>query len=374
MARSRCGILLGILLVGAVPLLADDDEGGWRYDGNLKFESADERFELDVINRVQARFTADDPDIGESGQSFDVERYRIMFAGKAFKHWEFLLQSDLATGSLSDDETDSELLLDAYVKFAKKRLAQLWIGQGKVGFGRQFLIDSGWLQFVERSIATERFAHGRDVGVALVGENESRTYAYSVGLYNGNGINQEADENKDYLAAARLVVTPLGAFEMVESDPDWTERPEPRLAVGVALMTNNMGEGSFEEERINSGALEFAFRVRGFSLAGEFFTESRDALTGLPGDEVDADGWYAQTGYVFPVSELGMFEVAGRYSEILRDVADADETEAGIALGYYFRGHRGKIQIDYRALDFEGIPFGDNIDTHEGRIQFQMIF
>jgi phosphate-selective porin OprO/OprP len=374
MTSSRCGVLLGILLVGALPLLADGDEGGWGYDGNLAFRSADGRFELDIINRVQARFTADDPDIGESGQSFDLERYRLTFAGKAFEHWEFLLQSDLATGSLSDDETNSELLLDACVKFAKRRLAQLWIGQGKVAFGRQALIDSGRLQFVDRSIATERFAHGRDVGVALVGENENRTYAYSVGFYNGNGINQGADENKDYLAAARLVVTPLGAFEMMESDPGWTTRPEPRLAVGVALMTNNTGEGSFEEERVNTGALEFAFRVRGFSLAGEFFTESRDALTSLPGDEADTDGWYAQTGYAFPVTELGMFELAARYSEILRDVADADETEAGIALGFYFRGHGGKIQADYRALDFEGIPFGDNIDTHEGRIQFQLIF
>jgi hypothetical protein len=374
MARSKLGVLLGILLVGTLPLWANDEEGGWSYDENLKFRSADQRFELDIVNRVQARLTMDNPDIGESGRSFDLNRYRLTFAGKAFRHWEFMLQSDLATGSLSSDQSESELLLDAYAKWAKRRLAQIWIGQGKVGFGRQKLIDSGRLQFSERSIATDRFAHGRDVGIALVGENEDQTYSYSVGLYNGNGINEETDENKDYLAAARLEITPLGAFELSETDPNWAIRPEPRLAVAVAVVTNQMGEGSFEEERINGGVLEFAFRCRGFSLASEFFTESRDTLTGVPLDESDTDGWYAQAGYAFPVSELGVLEFAGRYSEILADVIDADQTEAGIAVNLYLRGHRSKIQVEYRALEFEGIPFGDNIDTNEGRIQLQLIF
>jgi hypothetical protein len=346
MARSKCGVLLGILLVGALPALAADDDHGWSYDGNLKYRSADERFQLDFVNKVQARFTVDNPDLGESGQSFELERYRVLFDGTAFRHWDFRLQWDLAKGSLADEEEESQLLLDAHVTFAKKRLAQLWVGQGKVGFTRQALIDFDKLQFIDRAIATK----------------------------NGNGINQSADENEDYMAAGRLVVTPLGPMELVETDPDWAARPEPRLAVGVSVMTNNMGEGTFEEERINSGGLQLAFRARGLTMSGEFFTESRDTLTGAPQDESDTDGWYAQAGYSFPTTELGMFEVAGRYSEILRDLSDADETEAGIAVNYYFRGHRGKVQFDYRALDFEGIQFGDRIDTEEARLQLQMMF
>jgi phosphate-selective porin len=363
--------VLGLVLIGVSPLVAGDD--GWSYDGHLSFESR--HFELNVINRLQGRLTVDDPDIGESGQSFDLNRYRLVFEGKAFDNWEFRLESDLASGSLSDDEADSELLLDAHVKFVKKNVAQLWAGQGKVAFGRQALIDSGHLQFVDRSIATERFAHGRDVGIAFVGENRNETYAYSVGLYNGNGINKAADENKDYLATARLVMMPLGSMPLTESDPDWSTRPEARLAVGVAVRTNNTGEGSFEEERINAGALEFAFRVRGLSLQAEFFTESNDPLISDPGEESDTDGWYAQAGYMFPLTERGRLEIAGRYSEILRDVANSDETEKGVAVGWYFRGQRHKIQADFRVLEFENpIQFGDNIDTDEGRVQLQIMF
>ena len=374
MTRPRCAILLGILLVGGLSVASDDDGGGWSYDGNLRFESADQGFRLDLINRLQARLTASNPELGTSGQSFDVERFRLMLDGKAFEHWGFTVQADLATGSLSDDEEDSDLLLDAFVRFARWRIAQLWVGQGKVGFGRQQMIDTGRLQFVDRSIATERFAHGRDVGFAVTGHNESRMYEYSVGLYNGNGINDDADENKDYLAAGRLVVYPLGSMPLTETDPNWSARPEPRLALGVAVMTNNAGVGSFEEERTNSAALEFAFRVRGLAIAAEFFTESEDELTSPSGDESDTDGWYAQAGYAFPVTEQAVLEFAGRYSEVLFDVADSDQTETGAAVSLYFRGHGSKLQLDYRALEFEGIPFGDNIDTDEARLQFQLIF
>jgi hypothetical protein len=376
MARSTCWVVLGIALASALPLVADDENGsGWSYDENLRYRSEDGNFELDLVNRVQGRLSADNPEIGDSGRAFELNRYRLMFTGRAFQDWKFLLQSDLATGSRSDDETDSNLLLDASVTFARKRLAQVWVGQGKVGFGRQFLIDSGNLQFVDRSIVTERFVPGRDVGVALIGENEAGTYGYSVGLYNGNGINEAPDESSaDFLSVARLVVMPLGPMPEVETDPGWRSRPEPRLSIGVAGVTTTIGDGSFEEERINTGSLEFAFRVRGFTMVGEFFTESRNTLTGPPAVEEDTDGWYAQAGYAFPVGKGAMFEIAGRYAEILLDAADSDETETGGALGFYLRGHRQKIQVDYRALRFEGIPFGDRIDTNEGRIQLQLVF
>jgi hypothetical protein len=298
----------------------------------------------------------------------------VRLAGQAFEHWQFGIETDLATGSLSDDQDDSELLLDAFIVFARKRMAQIWIGQGRVAFGRQFLTRIGNQQFIDRSITTRRFAHGRDVGIALIGENEDGTYSYQVGLYNGNGINQARDENENYLAAARLLITPMGPMPMTESDPDWAKNPDARLAIGVSAMTNKMGTGSFEEERINSGNLEVSFRVRGLAINGEFFTESRDALLGVPADETDTDGWYLQAGYTFPVSEIGMMEIAARYSEILFDIVDSDETEAGVVVTLFLRGQRTKIQVDLRQLEFEGLQFGDRIDRDEARALLQLIF
>ena len=158
-------VVVGILLASAVPILADEDTGGWTYDGGIKYRSPDQRFQLNITNLVQVRFTAVDPDTGDSGQSFDVNRYRFSLDGRLFKYWEFRVESDFATGSEAEPQADSELLLDAWFKLTRKRQAQFWLGQGLVGFSRQEVIDdSGKAQFVERSIATERFAHGRDVG------------------------------------------------------------------------------------------------------------------------------------------------------------------------------------------------------------------
>ena len=369
-------VVAAILLTSAIPVLADEDTGGWTYDGGIKYRSPDQRFQLNITNLVQVRFTAVDPDTGDSGQSFDVNRYRFSLDGRLFKYWEFRLESDFATGSEAEPQGDSELLLDAYFEFTRKRMAQLWLGQGKVGFSRQELIYSDKLQFVERAIATERFAHGRDVGIAIYGNNEQETYTYSLGVYNGNGINRDVNENQNHLVVARLIVAPLGAYELSEADPEWTRHPEPKLAIGVSAMTNNKGQ--IEDERINTGGLQFAFRVRGLTISAEFFTESERTLSDPPGVETDTDGWYLQVGYLFPATELGMFEVAARYSEVLLDVANEDETEIAAVVGYYMKGHRNKLQLEYRNLEFEadilGIQVAPRIDTQEARLQIQFIF
>ena len=54
--------------------------------------------------------------------------------------------------------------------------------------------------------------------------------------------------------------------------------------------------------------------------------------------------------------------------------AESDDTEYGVAWGWYFGGHNNKIQVDYRVLEYEGLQFGGRIDTHQGRVQYQLIF
>ena len=75
---------------------------------------------------------------------------------------------------------------------------------------------------------------------------------------------------------------------------------------------------------------------------------------------------------MFPNKQL---EIAARYSEILPDVAEQDQTEAGLAVNYYLRGHDLKVQADYRRLDFED-TLGDQetIDRDVFRVQIQVAF
>ncbi len=371
--------MLALLPTGAPATAA----AGWEYgDEGLAYESSDGDFTLEVGNRAQVRFVWEDPRPGDSKGSFDIARYKLRIRGTMFRNWEYLLQSDLAAGS----ESGGRLLEDAVFMYVADHRAQLWVGQGKTVFGRQQLTSTGDQQFVDRSIATTRFAHGRDVGIAVTGHNMNRTYEYAAGLYNGNGINKDEGDNIDYMGALRLVFTPYGEFPLAETDLERSR--QSRLAIGVSAMFNTTGTEGFEEERVTRGGLELAYRKGGFGVVGEFFTESADTVLGDPPlDETDTDGWYGQLGYLWSNG----VEIAGRYSELLLDVEQRDETEAGVAFGYHFvlrrraadtRILRGnKLQVDYRRLEFEFMPLqpGDPvpeefIDRDELRVQLQLVF
>ena len=366
----RSAIVIGlVVLAGAAPLLAqdDDDPSGWIYDEGLEFQTADGMFRLHISNRAQLRFTLNDLDGRSSEGSFDAARYQLNFAGRAFGEWAFRIQANFADGS----ETSEFLLEDAYTQFIRRRMAQLRVGQGKVFFGRQQLTESTDLQFISRSIASERFAHGRDVGLTLIGENSNDTYAYQVGVYNGSGINKDEDDNIDYMGAARLVVTPFGRYELGETD--FSRPATSRLSVGVSAMANTIGTEDIAETRVSRGCLEAAYKIHGWNLAAEFYTESEDIELDIGGelDEQDTDGWYFQGGYLFE----SRFEVAVRYSEIEREAAEVDEQEFGVAGSYYFSGSRHKIQADFRRRDFDGgILDESTIDRDVIRVQLQLVF
>ncbi len=381
MKRCLSGFVC-LVLMAAAPIAAAAP--GWSYDEGLKFSA--ENFELSVNNRAQVRLTHKDPELGDEAASFDLSQYKLTLTGKLFKEWTFRVQTNF-----TDTENSPRALEDAYFMFTRRKLAQLWVGQGKTFFGRQQQTSSGSLQFIERSIASAEFQHGdggtdnRDVGLALYGENVEQTYHYAVGIYNGNGINKDEDDNTDYMVTGKLVVTPFGPYDLEETDLSWLERRKlsprseedrkerrkSRLAVGVSARAITAGTEAINEElRDTTAVLEVAYKVYGLNIVGEFYTRSADLPLSIPGNESDTDGWYAQAGWLFGNG----VEVAGRYSEIVRDTfPDDDETEWGIALNYYMNPW-SKFQLDYRDLQFEGVPSSPDIDNKQLRAQLQMTF
>ena len=370
MRTTRAGLVL--LVCGAAlsfGFAGDDSDADEPTHGVDLTKRSD--FALKIGNRFQTRFTVDDPESGSTDESFDIPRYKLFFMGH-FGDWQFRLQSDLARGSRNSED----LLEDAYVQYSKKSVARLWVGQGRVPFGRQEMTDASRLQFVDRSIASERFAPGRDVGVALKGMNRNRTYNYAVGVYNGDGINKERANNIDQMVVARLVFTPWGYYRLAETDLE--RPPESKLSIGVSALTNKIGTEDIEETRVNRGAFEVAFKRGGWNAVAEFYTESENTLLGEASDEEDTDGMYLQVGYLWPNKR---YEVAGRYSEVLRDTPSTGVTpavgvtEVGVAFNYYFHGDGFKLQSDLRQIEFDD-ESGDEetLDRNIFRVQLQLAF
>ncbi len=78
-------------------------------------------------------------------------------------------------------------LLDAYVDTPLLENVQVKIGQFKVPYGRERLMDSGSSFNVNRSVGNSFFNIGRDVGAAL--HTQDGSFSGALGVFTGGGIN-----------------------------------------------------------------------------------------------------------------------------------------------------------------------------------------
>ncbi|MEM9293626.1 MAG: porin [Acidobacteriota bacterium] len=340
-----------LMLVATSAASAEDGEAGWAK--NPYFKSADGKFDLAIKNRVQVRYTFEDPDGGDDKGSFRIRRARLTLQGKAFGDVKYKIQAEWGGGSTS--------LQDAYFQYSANKMAQFRVGQSRAFFARQDLTSSGKQQFVDRSITSGRFSHGRDIGLGLIGVNKNKTFEYNLGYFNGNGRNKSRDDNDNKLVVGRVVFTPFGEYKLEESALDYPS--SGKLAVGASFLTNTEGN----DDDVDRLGFEFAYKIHGFSTTAEYFQEELDPASG--GATIDTDGFYVQAGYLFPNKK---HEIAGRYAVVSPDLGsvDADEIETGIAFSHYLSKHNYKVQADWRQIEDE---LSDTEDT-EIRVQLQLSF
>jgi phosphate-selective porin OprO/OprP len=332
---------------------------------------------VQISNRVQGLFTQVDPPVGDSVGSFRIRRMKTAIEGSAYDGiWKFKLQVNWVGDNVVSNVTQSgttvsqtrfrgPILEDAIVWFAKYPMATVMIGQDKAYFGRQELTSSGRQQFVDRSITSGRFAPARQIGLGLFGVNASKTLEYNAGIYNGNSINQAANDNKEFMKVGRLVWTPFGEYKLEESALDYPATA--KLFLGGSVLQNTTGRAT-DRTDVDRFGVEAGFKIQGFNAIGEYYTEESQRVNAA---QVDTDGYYAQVGYLFPNKK---FEVAGRLSEILPDTAaDTDQAETGAAVSWYFDKHNHKLQADYREIENNALAPALR-KSREFRLQLQLIF
>ena len=59
--------------------------------------------------------------------------------------------------------------------------------------------------------------------IGLIGANEGKTWEYNLGVYNGNGLNNTANDNKDYMMIGRFVWTPFGEYKLEDKKRGGTD-------------------------------------------------------------------------------------------------------------------------------------------------------
>jgi phosphate-selective porin OprO/OprP len=349
----------------------------WK-DGKTTFKT--KTAEVSLSNRVQARYTYFDREEGEDIGTFNIRRAKTAIEGKTgdfkFKlqaNWVgagYLTGASIVTDTLRTTVRRGPELEDAEIWWAKHPMATIWVGQGKVPFGRQEYTSSGKQQFVDRWIGNALYAPGRDQGIRLEGMNESKTFEYAVGAYNGIARNINVNDNDDYLYSGRVAWMPFGEYKFEESSLDYPD--SPKLALGLGAVDNTVGTGSSAVDVFRLG-YEAAFKWRGFNVQGEFFDEEAENQSNVTSDN---QGYYIQAGYLFPSKK---FEIAARLENIERDTtfsvsnlasALTDFEAQGLGLSYYMNKHVNKIQGDY--FVYEDKVTGNELS--ELRVQLQIIF
>ena len=331
--------------------------------GFVTFKSGDNSMTLGAWG--QFRMTLDDreqfsADLDAAGSgylkndgesvAFSIPRLRIYMLGTVFKPWmRYKIEVELA--NLKTDakvNINNGRVTDAYVEFAKSPSATLRAGQYKVPFGMQELTSDTRQEFVDRSIASSKFAPGRDVGLMLSGQFLENKLGYQAAMFNGAGQNNPQDD-KAFLYTVRVVYDPLGEYKLIEGAVD--DPQKNLLHFGLAYRFGEVPRGLssvgvFQNPNDETAlGFEAAWKYERFYAMGEYFMQTDEQQNTTVGPDIDANGYTAQFGvFVVPKSQ----ELAVRYSEIEPDesVNDAKQTEVRLVYGYYWKAHNMKLQAD----------------------------
>jgi phosphate-selective porin OprO and OprP len=319
---------------------------------------------LALSNRVQIRFTQELPEEGEDRGSFRIRRAKTKFEGWVYTpQLTYELQLNWPDGS--NPLEDANVNYD----FTGKKAFMLKAGQFKAPFGRQELTSSGSQEFVDRSIVSNEFARGRDIGLQLWGQPLGGKLDWRLGVFNGAGRTVSRNDNDEYQVDARVAWQPFGDVKYSEGDFEATDRPLFQIAAQWEsnerpVAASGSSPADFADRQI-AGA-DVVFKYKGLFAFAEYF----DATTerGIAPD-FDSEGFTAQVGYFFLPRK---FEVAGRYAVLDPNAGrDGDDRiERGAAASWYFNKHAHKLQLDYRQIEDEA----RDQTNDELRLQYQVIF
>lgn len=253
---------------------------------------------------------------------FELRRARLALDGSLAPKVAYKVQIDAVR---------SPVLMDARLDWSASPYARLTFGQFKIPFSQENLTSGRDLISIERSLAglalvpgRDTGNNGRDVGVQLagsvVGGNDRPIFDYTVGIFNGAGINRR-DDNGRKDVAGRLVVYPFALLS-------------------VAGDYYNGASGPKEISRERAGA-EFAFVHKLYSLRGEYIWGHDGA--------VHKRGWYSQFAYRFHGKWEGLLKFDNYESD--RQTPTALTTNTYLVGVNWFVAKGVKLQANYGLVD-----------------------
>ncbi len=163
-------------------------------------------------------------------------------------------------------------------------------GQYKVPFGRQQMTSSGNQQFVDRSLVSDEYLRGRDIGVSVQGAVWNNKIEYRAGMFNGNGLNRPSNDNDKFQYNARLMWQPNGNQVLAQrawvsgalySEADFESTTVPLYAFGLNYEHNDFHRTTTGNDlKSDAVGIDGVFKYKGIFATGEYFYRERTPETG----------------------------------------------------------------------------------------------
>jgi hypothetical protein len=233
--------------------------------------------------------------------------------------------------------------LDVYFE---GRLSPHWTvraGQMRVPFSRSWLTPEQMLLFPNRSLATEQFRYGYDIGALIQSTWLGGRLSAFFAVFNGAGPNVAANDNVDPLLVLR-VEGAVTRERIARAEGDRGRTPRPAVAVGASATADYVpapgaygytsgvpvsprplapvdtnADGRPDGVRVLEGELDVSFRWRGLAADVELYTR-REAWNDIGAAQpavqnrfvprTDYAGLFGQLSYSF----AGGLQLGGRFS------------------------------------------------------------
>lgn len=264
---------------------------------------------------------------------FDVFNAWIFFVGRVGQDFDYKIQYAL-------DDTTANKLRDAFIGYRFSDSAAIRLGHFDVPTYAEHVSALTYTTFAGRSMLDSLTA-GRDVGIALYGNIFDSRWFYTAGVFNGNGIDANGEDNGAKDIGARLTGRLLGATDTdaFRVYPDISmsggQQNGDSLRVksesGTAIFASSLPVEQSYRAAACVYAMMGSLTLRAEYLSNHYIFSNTDEAATVDGASITAayylsgeseqyrDGLFQKTKPLRPFRQadgLGAWQIAARYSRI----------------------------------------------------------
>jgi phosphate-selective porin OprO/OprP len=353
-------VLLIVILVFFFPFMAIGEVGIRHTDDGFKIEADDHWMKIGGtlmwdLDSASAAFWDSGDENDHWRTHSELRRARLNLKTKISDNWKTKLQFELT------EEDAADLVKDAYLKYTGWNHLKIVMGQKKEPFGLEAMTSSKYLSFIERSMVTDAFKPGRNIGLSL--KADAGILLGQLGVYEAQNRDDDGDT---YAVTGRLAVVPWDTdtgffhFGMSGSYRDYDgEEFEIKESGEIHTADNIIRSGEIDSDHLLLYGVETAFGVGPLSIQAEYLQAAVKAIE--RDEDASFDGYYLAAGYflsgerrsfkngswggVRPLSTLGAWELVARYSYL-----DAAANGQGNAAETYTGGVNWHINSNVRLM------------------------